>query len=86
MGIKVKIVPIEAYNSVGIIERYYSPIWRAYLIIIAEIPGINKNIVLQIAFKAINNTVGPNGLVPTLLVYGALPQMVKYNAPSPTIT
>jgi hypothetical protein len=46
MGIKVKIVPIEAHNSVGIIERYYSPIRRAYLIITTEIPGIDKDIAL----------------------------------------
>jgi hypothetical protein len=38
------------------------------------------------AFKAINNTIGPDGLVPTLLVYGALPRIVEYNAPSPIIT
>jgi hypothetical protein len=38
------------------------------------------------AFKAINDTIGPNGLVPTLLVYGALPRMVEYDAPLPTIT
>ncbi len=37
------------------------------------------------AFKAINDMVGPDSLVPMLLVYGALPQMVKYDAPLPTI-
>jgi hypothetical protein len=86
MGIKVKIVPVKAHNSVGIVERYHSPIRRAYLIITTEIPGINKDMALQIAFKAINDTAGPDGLVPTLLVYGALPRIVEYNAPSPIIT
>ncbi len=86
MSIKVKIVPIEAYNSIGIIEYYYSPIWWAYLIIITEIPGINKDMALQMAFKAINNTIGPDGLVPTLLVYSTLPWMVEYDAPSLTVT
>jgi hypothetical protein len=38
------------------------------------------------AFKAINDTIGPNGLVPTLLVYSALPRIVEYNTPLPTIT
>jgi hypothetical protein len=85
MGIKVKIVPVEAYNSIGIVERYHGPIRRAYLIITTKIPGINKDIALQIAFKAINNTTGPDGLVPTLLVYSALPRIVEYDTPSPTI-
>jgi hypothetical protein len=39
----------------------------------AEIKGINKDIALQIAFKAINDTAGPDGIVPILLVYSALP-------------
>ena len=86
MGIKVKIVPVEAYNSIGIVEYYYGPIWHAYLIITTEIQGIDKDIVLQIAFKAINNTAGPDGLVSTLLVYSTLPRIVEYNTLSPTIT
>ncbi len=51
-----------------------------------EIPGINKDIALQMAFKVINNTAGPDSLVPTLLVYSALPRMVEYNALSLTVT
>jgi hypothetical protein len=46
MGIKVKIVPIEAYNSVGIVKRYYGPIRWAYYIITTEIPGIDKDMAL----------------------------------------
>jgi len=64
---------------VGIVERYYRPIRRAYSIIIAKIPSISKDIALQMAFKAINNIIGPNRLVLTLLVYGAYPQITEYN-------
>jgi hypothetical protein len=46
IGTKVKIVPIEAYYSIGIIERYYSLIRYAYLIIVAKVKGITKEIVL----------------------------------------
>ena len=38
------------------------------------------------AFKAINDTTGPDGLVPTLLVFGAYPRMVESDAPSATVT
>ena len=85
IGIKVKIVLVEAHNSIGIVKRYHGPIRHAYLIITTEIQGINKDIALQMAFKAINDTAGPDGLVPTLLVYGALPRMVEYDAPSPSV-
>ena len=79
MSIKVKIVLIKAYNSVRIIERYYGLIWYIYSIIIAEIHSINKDIVLQMAFKAINDTVGLDRIVLTLLVYNTLLQITKYN-------
>jgi hypothetical protein len=42
----VKIVPIEAYNSIGIIEHYYRLVQCVYLIIVAEIKGISKEIAL----------------------------------------
>jgi hypothetical protein len=38
------------------------------------------------AFKALNDTVGISGIVPTLLVYGALPRLSEYDAPVPTIS
>ena len=37
------------------------------------------------AFKAINNSIGPNGFIPTLLVFRAYPCIVKSNAPNFTV-
>jgi hypothetical protein len=37
------------------------------------------------AFKALNDSIGPDGLVPTLLVYGAWPHMVESDAPNLTV-
>ena len=37
------------------------------------------------AFKVINNSIGPNGLIPTLLVFGAYPYIVKSNTPNPIV-
>ncbi len=73
MGIKVKIVLVKAHNFIGIIKRYHGPIWHAYEIVITEIQGINKDMALQMAFKAINDMASPDGLVLTLLVYSTLP-------------
>ena len=38
------------------------------------------------AVKAINNTTGPDGLVPTLLVYGAYLRMGKLDPPALSVT
>jgi hypothetical protein len=64
---------------VGIVERYYRLIRQAYFIIIAKIPNISKDIALQMAFKAINDIIGPNRLVLTLLVYSAYLRITEYN-------
>jgi len=37
------------------------------------------------AIKAINNTAGPNGLVPTLLVYRAYLRISNLGPPAPSI-
>jgi len=37
------------------------------------------------AFKGINNSVGPNGLIPTLLVFRAYLYIVESDAPNPTV-
>jgi hypothetical protein len=38
------------------------------------------------AVKAVSDTAGPNGLVPTLLVYGAYPRIGKLDPLTPSIT
>src|SRR5271169_5652552 len=38
------------------------------------------------AVKAVNNTAGPNGLVPTLLVYRAYLRISNLGPPAPSIT
>jgi hypothetical protein len=70
IGSVTKCVLVKAHHLIGIVERYYRPLWRAYEIITKELPQVAKQITLQIAVKATNNTAGPNGLVPTLLVFG----------------
>lgn len=85
MAITVKEVPIEAHNSIGKVERYHAPVRRAYEILRKEDPSASPELSLQMAIKAVNDTAGPNGLVPTLLVFGAYPRMTDNSAPSPTL-
>jgi hypothetical protein len=41
---------------------------------------------LQMAVKAINDSAGPDGIVPTLLVFGAYPRLTELDPPSPSVT
>ena len=54
-------------------EQYYAPLRRAYKIISLELEDANKELTLQIAVKAVNNSAGPDGLIPILLVFSAYP-------------
>jgi len=73
MAIKVKEVPIKAYNSIRKVERYYALLRRVYKIISLELKDASKKLTLQMAIKAINNSAGPDRLIPTLLVFSAYP-------------
>jgi hypothetical protein len=47
---------------------------------------IDKEIMLQMAVKAINDSAGPDGIVLTLLVFGAYPRLTEMDPPSPSVT
>jgi hypothetical protein len=88
IAIEVKEVPVEAHNSVGQVERYHARLRRAYEIIQDKLEDkhIDKEIMLQMAVKAINDSAGPDGIVPTLLVFGAYPRLTEIDPPSPSVT
>jgi hypothetical protein len=46
MLIKVKEVPIKAYNSIRKVEQYYAPLYYVYKIISLELKGASKKLIL----------------------------------------
>ncbi|KAF7570061.1 hypothetical protein PtrM4_100630 [Pyrenophora tritici-repentis] len=86
MGVTCKQVPTEAHWSIGKTERYHAPLRRAWDILYAELTDtMSDDAILQMAVKAVNDTAGPDGLVPTLLVFGAYPRMTAESPPSPSM-
>jgi len=73
MAIKVKEVPIKVYNSIRKVEQYYVPLRYIYKIILLELEDASKELTLQIAIKAVNNSTGPDRLIPILLIFSAYP-------------
>ncbi|KHJ31224.1 hypothetical protein EV44_g3699 [Erysiphe necator] len=88
MSTSTKSVPVEAHWSIGLVERYHQVLRRAYEIICEELKTytLSKEMRLQMAVKAVNDSAGPNGLVPTLLVFGTYPRMTHIDPPAPSIT
>ena len=54
---------------------YHAPLRRIFLKIQMDIPEIPKTLALALANKAMNDTCGPEGIVPSLLVFGAITLM-----------
>jgi hypothetical protein len=46
MAIKIKEVPIKAYNSIRKMEWYYMPLYYIYKIILLKLKGISKEFIL----------------------------------------
>lgn len=74
-GIRDQPSGVESHNEIGVGERYHSYLRRIYNKVIADDPHIDRNLALQLAAKASNDTAGPSGLVPTLLVFDVLPRI-----------
>ena len=46
MVIKVKEVPIKAYNSIRKVKQYYIPLHYIYEIIFLKLKGVSKELIL----------------------------------------
>lgn len=75
LKVTTKCVPVESPNSMSTVERYHAPIRRDYRIIRMEAPRMDEESALKSAVKSINYSVGTDGLVLALLVYGAFPRI-----------
>lgn len=72
LGISYYQILLKAIYLIGKMKKYHIPICRAYNIIQIETKGIiSKNTMLQLAFKALNNTARLIGFIQTLFVFGA---------------
>lgn len=68
------------------VECYHEPVRCAYNAIRSEALPLDSETALWMAVKAVNDSVGPNGLIPTLFVYGTLPRLgFSTDPPSPSM-
>jgi hypothetical protein len=67
--------PIESHNYLTVGERHHDPLRRIYRKVRHDFPEIPDSLTLSLASRAMNDTIGPEELVPTILVYGTLPRL-----------
>lgn len=82
-GIMLREAPIETPGTIGIAERYHTPLREAFDKIRTDLDKKTPDhVCLRMATYPVNFTVGPEGLCPTLLFFGAMPRPIR-NRPSP---
>ncbi len=82
----MKIVSMKTHHSIDMMKRYHESLRRVYSIIATEISGIDLELILQMTFKIINDSIEFNDLISTLLVFEIYLRMIEMNASSFTIT
>lgn len=69
VGMKLQFSGVESHNFIGVGEKYHNPLRRVFMKSSEDFPRMKKETVLRLALKGCNDTLGPNGLVPTLLLW-----------------
>jgi hypothetical protein len=82
-GITLSISGVVAHKSLGIGERMHGPISRVYNMIRIDYPHIPAGTLPKLGVKAMNDTIGKNGLVPSLLVFGVIPRYLAIHTELP---
>ena len=87
MTIIIKAVPVKAHWSIGIVERFHPVLRRAYKVIMKNLAEmkISKKLRLQMTIKTVHDIASSNGLVSTLLVFGAYSRMHHLDPFAPNI-
>lgn len=66
---------VKSQNALGVGERYREFLTRTYSKIKTGNPTLFSNQARPLAVKALKDTAGPNGHVPTILVIGLMPRL-----------
>ena len=73
--IELKHTGTESHNSLEAGETYHALLRRVYSKTLKDHPKVSSDMCLALTVKAINSTVGPDGLCLQLLVFGVLPKL-----------
>eukprot|EP00171_Calliarthron_tuberculosum_P005792 IDg5792t1 len=74
-NVEVQATGTESHSSLNIGERYHQPLRSTFRKMALDYPQVDKGLLLQLAVKSMNDTLGPEGIVPSSLVFGEYPKV-----------
>lgn len=69
-SVDISCINIKPHNSMGIVERYHAPLWNTFRKLQLVNPNDELSFVLAISIYAMNNTLGSEGIVLSVLLFG----------------
>ena len=72
-NIRLEYSGIESHNSLASGETYHSHLRRVFLVLRSAHPATDPETILAYATKGMNDTMGPQGITPSELVFGQRP-------------
>jgi hypothetical protein len=72
-GIVLQVSGVESHNSIGLGERMHSPLRRVYNKTLMDNRHLHRSLILKLAIKATNDTIGIGGIAPSMLVFECIP-------------
>lgn len=81
-GIKLQLSGIENQNAIGPGKTFHHSLPRIYSKLKIEHPKVPKEFVVRLSIKTVNDTRGPSGIYPPLLVFDITPSFTNRNVPA----
>ncbi len=81
----IKTIFTETHHSIKMMKRYHDSFCRMYAIITIKISNIDLEIILQMTFKTLNDSIEFDKLIFILLMFDVYFQIIEMNALSLTI-
>lgn len=83
--IQIRLSNVRSHSSFGIRKRLHEPLMQVFNKVKTDFTSALHDILLNIAVKAMNGTLGENRLVPSKLVFGIIPRfsIKSYDLPGP---
>jgi hypothetical protein len=83
LGINLRHTATESHNCLGTGERFHGPLRKIIGKLKLDHPLVLDAVRLAMAVHAMNITAGPEGIVPSLLVFGKLPKVPHVDSVPP---
>lgn len=72
---------VQSHNSLTFGERYHKPLRPTYLELKLDHPSMQRQLLLALAIKTRNDTIGLEVHVPSSLAFGEFPSLRTFEAP-----